>query len=106
MALNVRAPFVSMRDAARQLAANRITVNCFRIDLAVASEGIVWMLRQPFPYSGRPESMQLLREREGIIHARAATRNSSSSILAPCGTRHYVPCHSSSSNCCDRGEPT
>lgn len=85
-------------DAARQLAANRITVNCFRIDLAVASEGflanapsadhstwepcevaaegIVWMLRQPFPYSGRRESMTALREREGIMPTQAARQNS------------------------------
>ena len=66
-------------DAAAQLAGSRIAVNCFRIDVpvasegfvantpgadhynwepaAVAAEGIVWMLRQPATYSGRRESM-------------------------------------------------
>ncbi len=76
-------------DAAAQLAAANIAVNCFRIDVAVASEGflantpgvdhstweppsvaaegIVWMLRQPSGYSGRRESMFALRRREGIM---------------------------------------
>ena len=81
-------------DAARQLAAARIAVNCFRIDVAVASEGfvantpqadhadwepsavaaegIVWMARQPVSYSGRRESMFALRHREGIMASRVA----------------------------------
>jgi citronellol/citronellal dehydrogenase len=81
-------------DLARQLQRDRIAVNCFRIDLPVASEGfvantpgldrsdwepcevaaegIVWMLRQPWPYSGRRESMLGLRQREGIMASRAA----------------------------------
>ena len=64
-------------DLARQLAPERIAVNCFRIDVpvasegflantpnadhtdweppAVAAEGIVWMLRQPLSYSGQRE---------------------------------------------------
>jgi citronellol/citronellal dehydrogenase len=81
-------------DAARQLAASHISVNCFRIDIAVASEGfvantpgadhsawepsevaaegIVWMARQPVAYSGRRESMLALRRREGIMASRLA----------------------------------
>ena len=81
-------------DAASQLAADGIAVNCFRIDLAVASEGfvantpgadhsgwepsevaaegILWMVRQPTTYSGRRESMYALRHREGIMASRVA----------------------------------
>jgi NAD(P)-dependent dehydrogenase (short-subunit alcohol dehydrogenase family) len=81
-------------DLARQLQGDNIAVNCFRIDLAVASEGfvantpgvdrstwepcevaaegILWMLGQPMPYSGRRESMLDLRQREGIMKSRAA----------------------------------
>ncbi len=81
-------------DAASQLAADHIAVNCFRIDLAVASEGfvantpgadhsdwepsevaaegILWMVRQPASYSGRRESMFALRRREGIMASRVA----------------------------------
>jgi NAD(P)-dependent dehydrogenase (short-subunit alcohol dehydrogenase family) len=81
-------------DLARQLQRDRIAVNCFRIDIPVASEGfvantpgldrsswepcevaaegILWMLRQPWPYSGRRESMVALRDREGIMASRAA----------------------------------
>ena len=80
-------------DLARQLQRDRIAVNCFRIDLAVASEGfvadapgvdhstweptevaaegILWMLGQPTTYSGRRESMLALRQREGIMKSRA-----------------------------------
>ncbi len=81
-------------DLARQLQGDAIAVNCFRIDLPVASEGFVantpgadrsswepcevaaegvlWMLRQPLGYSGRRESMLGLRQREGIMASRAA----------------------------------
>jgi NAD(P)-dependent dehydrogenase (short-subunit alcohol dehydrogenase family) len=81
-------------DAAKQLAPANIAVNCFRIDIAVASEGfvantpgadhsswepsevaaegIVWMVRQPPGYSGRRESMFALRQREGIMATRIA----------------------------------
>jgi len=81
-------------DAAAQLAPDGIAVNCFRIDLPVASEGfvantpgadhsewepsevaaegIVWMVRQPPEYSGRRESMFALRHREGIMASRVA----------------------------------
>jgi NAD(P)-dependent dehydrogenase (short-subunit alcohol dehydrogenase family) len=81
-------------DLARQLQSDSIAVNCFRIDVAVASEGfvantpgvdrstwepcavaaegIVWMLTQDDAYSGRRESMLDLREREGIMASRAA----------------------------------
>ena len=80
-------------DAAMQLQPDGIAVNCFRIDVPVASEGfvantpgvdrstwepcevaaegIVWMLRQPASYSGRRESMLRLRKREGIMASRA-----------------------------------
>jgi len=80
-------------DAARVLYPKGIAVNCFRIDIPVASEGfvantpgmdrtewepcevpaegIVWMLRQPLDYTGRRESMYHLREREGIMASRA-----------------------------------
>ncbi len=79
-------------DAATQLAPDDIAVNCFRIDIPVASEGfvantpgadhsgwepcevpaegIVWMLGQPKEYSGRRESMFALRRREGIMTSR------------------------------------
>jgi citronellol/citronellal dehydrogenase len=81
-------------DAASQLAEANIAVNCFRIDIAVASEGfvantpgadhsnwepsavaaegIVWMVRQPVEYSGHRESMYALRHREGIMASRIA----------------------------------
>jgi citronellol/citronellal dehydrogenase len=80
-------------DAARQLAGDGIAVNCFRIDVPVASEGFIantpdsdhsswepaevaaegicWMLRQPASYSGRRESMAGLRRREGIMPSRS-----------------------------------
>jgi NAD(P)-dependent dehydrogenase (short-subunit alcohol dehydrogenase family) len=80
-------------DAARELQPDGTCVNCFRIDVAVASEGflanapaadhdtwepcevaaegIVWMLRQLPPYSGRRESMHALRVREDIMRTRA-----------------------------------
>ena len=81
-------------DAARELYPKGIAVNCFRIDVPVASEGfvantpgadrtewepcdvpvegILWMLRQPLPYTGRRESMYHLGRREGIMATRAA----------------------------------
>lgn len=81
-------------DLARQLQADDIAVNCFRIDLPVASEGFVantpgadrstwepcevaaegvlWMLQQAATYSGRRESMLALRQREGIMASQAA----------------------------------
>jgi citronellol/citronellal dehydrogenase len=74
---------------APQLAPDHVTVNTFRIDIpvasegflanapgvdhsdweppAVAAEGIVWMLRQPESYTGRNVGMNWLREREGIM---------------------------------------
>jgi NAD(P)-dependent dehydrogenase (short-subunit alcohol dehydrogenase family) len=80
-------------DLARQLHADGIAVNCFRIDVAVASEGfvantpgvdrsgwepcevpaegILWMLLQPLEYTGRRESMFHLLEREGIMASKA-----------------------------------
>lgn len=81
-------------DLARQLQGDGIAVNCFRIDLPVASEGFVantpgvdrstwepcevaaegvrWMIEQPGSYSGRRESMLGLRQREGIMASQAA----------------------------------
>ena len=83
-------------DAARELYADNIAVNCFRIDIPVATEGfmanvpegdhdswepsevaaegIVWMLRQPLPYTGWRESMYQLGQREGIMQSRAKRR--------------------------------
>ena len=80
-------------DAANQLQADGIAVNCFRIDLPVASEGFVantpgvdrstwepcevaaegvlWVLQQPTTYSGRLDSMLELRQREGIMASRS-----------------------------------
>ena len=80
-------------DLARELQGDAIAVNCFRIDLPVASEGFVantpgvdrstwepcevaaegalWMLGQPIAYSGRRESMLGLRQREGIMASQA-----------------------------------
>jgi NAD(P)-dependent dehydrogenase (short-subunit alcohol dehydrogenase family) len=81
-------------DAAKQLQRHRIAVNCFRIDVPVASEGfvanapgldrsdwepsevaaegILWVLERPYTFSGRRLSMQRLRETEGIMRSRAA----------------------------------
>ncbi len=80
-------------DIASQLRDDGIAVNCYRIDLPVASEGFVantpgvdrstwepcevaaegalWMLRQPISWSGRRESMLGLRRREGIMASQA-----------------------------------
>jgi citronellol/citronellal dehydrogenase len=80
-------------DAARQLQADGIACNVFRIDIPVASEGfvrnapgvdtstweptevaaegIVWLLSQPAHHSGRRESMHHLRERERIMASRS-----------------------------------
>jgi citronellol/citronellal dehydrogenase len=80
-------------DLARQFHPDRIAVNCFRIDIPVASEGtlanlgdvdlsdweptsvpaegVLWMVRQPDDYSGYCESMWELRHREGIMASRA-----------------------------------
>ena len=82
---------------AAQLAADRIAVNTFRIDVPVASEGfvanlpdvdhsdweptevaaegIVWMLRQPPSYTGHNVGMAALRAEHGIMASqRAAAR--------------------------------
>ena len=83
-------------DLARQLAPDGIAVNCFRIDVAVASEGFVanapsadhsgwepcevaaegirWMIAQPASYTGRRESMAHLALRENIMPTIAARR--------------------------------
>ena len=79
-------------DAGEQLRPFRIAVNCFRIDIPVASEGflanapeadhstwepsevaaegIVWMLEQPPTYTANVVSMSRLREAEGIMASR------------------------------------
>jgi NAD(P)-dependent dehydrogenase (short-subunit alcohol dehydrogenase family) len=81
-------------DAARELHADGIAVNCFRIDVSVATEGfmanvpdadhskwerpevaaegILWLLRQPPSYTGRRESMYELGQREGVMPSRSA----------------------------------
>jgi citronellol/citronellal dehydrogenase len=80
-------------DIARQEQRHGIAVNCFRIDVPVASEGfvantpgvdrsdwepaevaaegILWVLRQPATFSGRRLSMYGLRQSEGIMASRA-----------------------------------
>jgi citronellol/citronellal dehydrogenase len=98
-------------DLARQLQGDHIAVNCFRIDMAVASEGFVantpgvdrstwepcevaaegvlWMLRQPDAYSGRRESMLGLRQREGIMASQAAAPGVAGSASAVPVTELY-----------------
>ena len=83
-------------DLARILQADGVAANCFRIDVAVASEGfiantpgvdrstwepcevaaegILWMLRQSSSYSGQLESMVGLRQREGIMASQAEVK--------------------------------
>ena len=48
---------------------------------AVAAEGIVWQLRQPWPYTGWRESMRALREREGIMASEARRHHPLGPIL-------------------------
>jgi NAD(P)-dependent dehydrogenase (short-subunit alcohol dehydrogenase family) len=80
-------------SAAVQLRAHNISVNTFRIDVPVASEGfvanmpdadhddwepsevaadgIMWMLQQPLDYTGRNVGMTELRAEHGIMPSRA-----------------------------------
>jgi len=80
-------------DAAKLTQQWNIAVNCFRIDIPIASEGfvastpgvdrsdweptatpaegIVWMLERPSDYTGRRESMYHLGRREHIMASRA-----------------------------------
>jgi NAD(P)-dependent dehydrogenase (short-subunit alcohol dehydrogenase family) len=82
---------------AEQLAADRIAVNTFRIDLPVASEGfvanlpdvdhsdweptevpaegVVWMLRQPPTYTGHNVGMSALRDDERIMASRVRSQD-------------------------------
>jgi len=82
---------------AEQLAADRIAVNTFRIDLPVASEGfvanlpdadhsdweptevpaegIVWMLGRPPSYTGHNVGMSALRHDEGIMASRVRSQD-------------------------------
>ncbi len=91
--------------AANELERDHITVNCFRIDLPVASEGfvantpgadhsswepcevaaegIVWLLRQPLEFSGQLLSMLDLRQRLGIMPSRVAKAWNGTPILQP-----------------------
>ena len=79
-------------DAGEQLKPFGIAVNCFRIDIPVASEGflanapeadhsdwepsevpaegVLWMLQQDASYTGNVVSMSWLRETEGIMTSR------------------------------------
>jgi NAD(P)-dependent dehydrogenase (short-subunit alcohol dehydrogenase family) len=81
-------------DAAQQLASDRIAVNTLRIDLPVASEGfletlpdadpsicepvevaaaaILWMVRQPFSYTGQVVGMDTLCRQQGLLQRHAA----------------------------------
>jgi NAD(P)-dependent dehydrogenase (short-subunit alcohol dehydrogenase family) len=81
-------------DLAKQLRADDIAVNAFRIDVPVASEGFVanapnldtsdwepsevaaegiaWMLEQPATYTGHNVGMARLRAEHGIMPSRAA----------------------------------
>jgi NAD(P)-dependent dehydrogenase (short-subunit alcohol dehydrogenase family) len=105
-------------DVAKQLQDAKIAVNCFRIDVPVASEGfiantegmdtstwepcevpaegILWMILQPPHYSGRRESMHGLREREGIMASRSQAPYDGTppptelfNGLAPVGDSHF-----------------
>src|SRR3954470_18615564 len=90
-------------SAAHQLRPFDITVNTFRIDVPVASEGfvfnlpdadhsdwepsevaaegIVWMLEQPPSYTGHNVGMARLREDEGIMQSRAERPHSQQPAL-------------------------
>jgi len=90
-------------SAAHQLRPFDVTVNTFRIDIPVASEGfvfnmpdadhsdwepsevaaegIVWMLEQPPSYTGHNEGMAALRARHGIMASRAARPHTQQSTL-------------------------
>jgi citronellol/citronellal dehydrogenase len=79
-------------DVAEQLRSENIAVNCFRIDVAVASEGfmsnapgqafddwepcevpaegVVWILSQPTSFTGQLLSMQEMRHEHGIMPTR------------------------------------
>jgi len=80
-------------SSARLLQPDSIAVNCFRIDIGTASEGMVfrtgaaaadweptevaaegalWVLGQPLDYTGRLVSMAALRDRAGIMPTRAS----------------------------------
>jgi citronellol/citronellal dehydrogenase len=90
-------------SAAHQLRPFDITVNTFRIDVPVASEGfvfnmpdvdhsdwepsevaaegIVWMLEQPSTYTGHNEGMAALRAEHGIMASRSARPYNASQAL-------------------------
>lgn len=80
-------------DVANQVRHDGIAVNCFRIDMPIASEGFVantpgfprdnwepsevvaegvlWLMQRPVEFSGQLVSMQGLRRSEGIMASRA-----------------------------------
>ncbi|MBX3705734.1 MAG: SDR family NAD(P)-dependent oxidoreductase [Pseudomonadales bacterium] len=80
-------------DVANQIQHEAIAVNCFRIDMPIASEGFVantpgfprdnwepcevvaegvlWVIQRPVEFSGQLVSMQGLRNSEGIMASRA-----------------------------------
>ena len=88
---------------AAQVRAHNISVNTFRIDVPVASEGflaampdfdhsdweppevaaegILWMLRQTANYTGRNEGMARLRGEHGIMPSRAARTHTQSADM-------------------------
>ena len=92
-------------DAARELEPDGTCVNCFRIDVPVASEGflmnapdaehdqwepsdvaaegIVWMLRRQLPFTGRRESMHALAQRERIMASRARQPSERNPPMSP-----------------------
>ncbi len=89
---------------APQISADGITVNTFRIDVPVASEGFVanlpdadhsdwepsevaaegvlWMLRQPLPYTGNNVGMAELRATQHIMPSRAARPHTQSPTMS------------------------
>jgi NAD(P)-dependent dehydrogenase (short-subunit alcohol dehydrogenase family) len=102
-------------DAARELYPDNIAVNCFRIDIPVATEGFmanvpdgdhdswepaevaadgnIWMLRQPLPYTGWRETMQQLGLREGIMASQAKRQNDRPFRITELFNRLYTETH-------------
>ena len=98
-------------SAAHQLRPFDITVNTFRIDVPVASEGfvfnlpdadhsdwepsevaaegIVWMLEQPTSYTGHNVGMARLRADQGIMRSRSARPHAQQPLLVT--DTHLLP---------------
>lgn len=88
---------------AAQVRQHDVSVNCFRIDIPVASEGflaampdtdhsdweppevaaegILWMIRQPSEYTGATEGMARLRADHGIMASRAIRLHQQSAAM-------------------------